>query len=97
VRDEEQTGQEIATLRAALEREQGVAQAERRRALRWEREAVFRASTVAGTLAMRVMAAQRLAEAVERLTTTDDDTFAAAEVRDALRFFREVDPGFHLS
>lgn len=82
----------VAELRAALQRQQEELRAERLRARRWEREAVLRASTVAGSLTARVLAAQRLATAVERnlakLGAGGDST--AQEMRDALEFFREV-------
>ena len=84
--------QEIAVLRAELAREREALRAERRRAQRWEREAVLRASTVAGTLTTRVLAAQRLAAAVERnLKVVASGRAAVEELREALRFFREVD------
>lgn len=82
----------IAGLESALARERTAVQEEQRRAQRWEREAVLRASTVAGALAAQVLAARRLAAAVERnLTAVAEDPVGGDEVREALRFFREVD------
>jgi hypothetical protein len=68
-------------------------QAARRQAQLWEREAVLRASTVAGTLAMRVLAGRRLAAALERsLRAGCGDVVAPArEVHDALLFYREIE------
>ena len=84
--------EEIAALRAAIELQRTELQAERRRAHRWEREAVLRASTVAGSLTARVLAAQRLATVVERNLTrlTGGGSSAPQELRDALEFFHEV-------
>ncbi|HEX6458546.1 MAG TPA: hypothetical protein VF032_06485 [Thermoleophilaceae bacterium] len=78
-----------------LVREREALRAERRRAQRWEREAVLRAAAVAGTLSVRVLAAQRLAAAVERNleTIAGGGAAAAEEMGDALRFFREVERG----
>jgi hypothetical protein len=88
----EDPAHEVAELRAALQRQQEELQAERQRARRWEREAVLRASTVAGSLTTRVLAAQRLATAVERhlAKLSGGGSSAAQEVREALEFFREV-------
>lgn len=83
---------EVTALRAALQRQREALQVERRRAQRWEREAALRASTVAGTLTTRILAAQRLASVVERNLKifSVEAASAAEEVRDALEFFREV-------
>lgn len=83
---------ELAELRAALRRKQEELEAERRRSQKWEREAVLRTSTVAGSLTTRVLAAQRLAIVVERNLSklSDSGSPAAEEVRNALEFFREV-------
>ena len=84
---------EIAALRAELAIERAAHDEERRRAQRWEREAVLRASTVAGTLAAQVLAAHRLAAVLERnlqVVTAGRNT-AAEELREALQFFREVE------
>jgi hypothetical protein len=88
----EDPAHEIAELLAALERHRVELQEERRRARKWEREAVLRASTVAGSLAARVLAAQRLASVVERnmAKLSAGGSTAAQEVREALEFFREV-------
>lgn len=89
---DEDHAEEIAALREALERQREAVQTERRRAEKWEREAVMRASTVAGTLTTRVLAAQRLAAVVERnlAKLSGGGSSAAQEVRDALEFFQEV-------
>lgn len=88
----EDPAHEVAELRAALHRQQEELQTERQRARSWEREAVLRASTVAGSLTTRVLAAHRLATAVERNLAkfSGGGSSAAQEVRDALEFFREV-------
>jgi hypothetical protein len=94
-RDGPHAAHQIAALGAALQREREAPQAERRRVQRWECEAVLRASTVAGALTARVLAAQRLAAAIERnlkaVTVTDSTAADVQDVRDALRFFREVE------
>jgi hypothetical protein len=91
-RDGDDPAHEIAALQAALAHERDALRLERQRAQRWEREAVLRASSVAGALTARVLAAQRLAAAVERNLKTVPGAGAAAaeEVRQALQLFREL-------
>jgi hypothetical protein len=81
----------VEELRGALERAEKAVERERRRSRKWEREAVFRASTVAGQLAGQILAAQRLANAVERhlgCPATADPESAA--IREALIFYQEA-------
>lgn len=83
---------EVAALQALLAHERQALRCAQRTARRWEREAVLRAATVAGGLATRLLAAQRLAAAVERsLADSATRTPVDADVRDALRLFRDVD------
>jgi hypothetical protein len=82
--------QEIQDLRAALEIERRAAEEERRKAQRWEREAVLRVSSVAGTLTAQVLAAHRLASSVER-ALLDGRLGSVSDVADAVRLFREVE------
>lgn len=84
---------ELDGLRSELMAEREKLETERARSRHFEREAVLRASTVAGSLLSEVLAAQRLATAVERhlQLTSGETSNAVADLRDALRFFREVD------
>ena len=82
----------VEELRRALERAEQEVRRAQRRARKWEREAVFRASTVAAQLAGQVLAAQRLANAVERHLGCQDSPSGpeSAAVREALSFYRET-------
>jgi hypothetical protein len=82
----------IAELRRALERAEKSAKRELHRSRKWEREAVFRASTVAAQLATQILAAHRLANAVERHlgrqgVVTDP---GSAAIREALTFYKDA-------
>jgi hypothetical protein len=82
----------VAELRQALEAAKQAVERERRRSGRWEREAIFRASTVAGKLSQDILAARKLANAVERdldLRQTISDPGTAA-IRQALRLYRDT-------
>jgi hypothetical protein len=82
----------IKELRRALERSEKAVTRERRRSRKWEREAVFRASTVAAQLAGQILAAQRLASVVERHLGGRDSGFdpRSAEMREALSIYRNA-------
>jgi hypothetical protein len=89
----EQKGQggpagEAAANYAAVLRVQALAQAARRDASHWEREAVMRASSVASALAGEILAGRRLARAVQSFLSDarDDPT----EMKLAVQFFEEV-------
>lgn len=82
----------IDALRTELMAEREKLEVERARSRHLETEAVLRASTVAGSLLSEVLAAQRLATAVERhlraLRVLGKE--ACEEISDALEFFQEV-------
>jgi hypothetical protein len=83
---------DLAKLRVALQAAERTIDTERRNSGRWEREAVLRASTVASQLAQDILAARRLANAVERhldLRDTVSDPGATA-IRQALHMYREI-------
>jgi hypothetical protein len=80
---------QMSVLQLAFVVEHRSRETERRRAGHWEREAVFRASSLAGGLTSQVLAAHRLADAVER--GMQDGGVFGSEVSEALCFFREVE------